>query len=64
MLWTTMPETAIHEYRKAYFGKNEIGFAKNRHVPSPAGDSIGTEYLDQGKLGILVATGADAGHDL
>ncbi len=40
MLWTAMPETAVHKYRQLQFWKYEIWLAEYRLMSTPAGDSI------------------------
>ena len=37
---TTVPETAVHEHREFDFWKNEIRFAEDFLIPSPAGDFV------------------------
>jgi hypothetical protein len=38
-----VPETAIHKHCEALFQENEIGFARQRLVPTPAFDSVSTK---------------------
>ena len=45
MLRAAVPETAIHKNRELQLGKNEIGLAKHRLIPPPAGDALRPEYF-------------------
>lgn len=64
MLWTAMPEAAIHKHRNPEFGKYEVGFTEDGLMAAPAGDVVTSEELHQGEFRLLVATSANPGHDI
>jgi hypothetical protein len=43
VLGTAVPETAVHKHRELEFLENEIRFAEDFLIPSPAGDSVPTK---------------------
>ena len=43
VLRTAMPETAVHEDRKAKLGENEIRFAEYRLIATPTSDAMRAE---------------------
>lgn len=43
MLWTAMPETAVHKHRELELGKNEVRLAEHFLIPPPAGNAVSAE---------------------
>ena len=64
VLWTSMPETPVHKYADPLDAKNEVRFANQILLSSPAGQSVCSEDLDQPQFRRLVAPGADTRHHL
>lgn len=64
VLRAAVPKAPVHKDGDALLGENEVGLAKDGLMTAPAGDVVLTEQLYQGELGILIATAADARHDL
>jgi hypothetical protein len=62
MLRTAVPEAAVNEHRQFCLLENEVRFARELGVPTPANYSTAPKNLDQPELGRLVARAADAGH--
>ena len=58
-----MPVTAVNKKGEALRGEDEVGPAGEFAVAPPAGDAAGAEDGDEAQLRVLVAGGADAGHD-
>lgn len=46
MLWTSVPEAAVHEDSDFLLGKDEIGLAEDRAMATPTGDSVLAEEFD------------------
>ena len=42
-----VPEAAVHKKRQAQAGEDEIGLAKDRLTPSPAGEAVSAQYFGQ-----------------
>jgi hypothetical protein len=61
---TAVPKATVHKYGEAELGEDEVGFAEDRLMASPAGDAVSAEQGSQGQLGFLVSTPANAGHHL
>jgi putative restriction endonuclease len=49
----TVPKAAVNEDGEFAHGENEVGFAEEQPVSSPAGDAIGAEDRDEAELGGL-----------
>ena len=44
---TPVPKTTVYNHSVFAAGENEVGFAKNRRFPTPAGDAMRLEYSHQ-----------------
>jgi len=64
MFRASVPEAAVDKNREPPRGKNKIGLARQFAAPPPAGDAVRAENGDEAQFGVLVAAGADAGHNL
>jgi len=62
VLWTTMPETAVHKNRELEFWKNKIWLAKHRLIAPPAGDVITPQQFPQRDFRVLVSTTTNPRH--
>lgn len=45
VLWTAVPETAVHKHSNLLPSENEIGFSEHGLMPSPADDAVAAEQL-------------------
>ncbi len=64
MLGATMPETPVNKNGHTLAAENKIRLAKKSLMSSPTDNATSTEKFGEGKLGLLVATPANARHDL
>src|SRR5579859_4126839 len=64
MLWASMPEAAIHENNQPFPAECEIGFSQNGQVSPPACNSVLPQQPGECNFRGLVATSANAGHNL
>lgn len=62
VLGATVPETAVDEDREFQGGENEIRFAENRLMTSPADNAVFSEDLDQAKFGVPISAPAYQRH--
>lgn len=60
--WTTVPEAAIDEYRKAFTSKDEIRSARQRDVSPPADDPASFENGGKLELRVPVSARTDRRH--
>ena len=58
VLRTGVPETPVHEHNKPRLPKNEVRFAENSLIPSPAGDAVRAQSLCQRQFCVPVAAPA------
>jgi hypothetical protein len=60
----SVPEAAIHEDGEPLRTEGKIRAAREELIAAPACDAVPAENGDEPELGVLVAGGADGGHDL
>jgi hypothetical protein len=63
VLWTAVPEAAIHEQSDTMPEENEIRTAEQANVATPAGDAVSAKQRDHRKLSGFVAATTHARHD-
>jgi hypothetical protein len=64
VLWTSMPETPVHEDSNALLFENEIRFAVQILIPSPSFDSVFPKDLDESDLSGFIAFASNGRHAL
>ncbi len=62
MLGAAVPETPVHENREFNFLKNEIRFAEDFLIPTPAGDLVLPEKCCERDFCVLVPASANQTH--
>jgi hypothetical protein len=62
MLGASMPKAPVDENGEASFGENEIRFAEDWHLATPAGNGVFPEKHDKAEFRRLISATFDAGH--
>jgi hypothetical protein len=60
----TVPEASVHKYCQLVRGKDEIRFAENCQVATPAGDAMAAKELYQRDFRLLVPASTNTRHHL
>jgi hypothetical protein len=64
MFGTAMPKTTIYKYSQSICIKNEIRLSENRLMTTPTFNTIHSKKFCKFKLGLLIPTSTNAGHNL
>ena len=59
-----VPETTVNEHGEALCAENEIGLARQRLLPPPAGDVVGAENGGEFEFRVFIAVRTNRRHHL